>query len=132
MKRCCTSGVEHLRSRPLRRFFGPGRSVVLASACILVLLALQGCARPVKSPAGITLTLIDQSWAEKESQARPNEQPRQILEAFFTTKEQGAGIGLAISRSIVQSYGGRLWARNSPGRTATFHFTLPTEREAQP
>jgi PAS domain S-box-containing protein len=50
----------------------------------------------------------------------------EIFNAFFTTKPQGSGMGLAISRSIVESHGGRLWATSHNGRGATFHFTLPT------
>src|ERR1700723_3792104 len=57
----------------------------------------------------------------------PMEKMDQIFSAFFTTKPQGSGMGLAISRSIVESHGGRLWATASDGRGATFHFTLPTE-----
>ena len=49
----------------------------------------------------------------------------QIFEAFFTTKPQGSGMGLAICKSIVESQGGRIWANGGGGRGATFHFTLP-------
>src|SRR3984957_15428344 len=57
----------------------------------------------------------------------PLEKMDQIFSAFYTTKAQGSGMGLAISRSIVESHGGRLWATANDGRGATFHFTLPTE-----
>jgi signal transduction histidine kinase len=49
----------------------------------------------------------------------------QIFDAFFTTKPQGSGMGLAISKSIVESHDGRIWANGDGGRGATFHFTLP-------
>ena len=56
----------------------------------------------------------------------PTEKMEQIFSAFYTTKPQGSGMGLAISRSIVESHGGRLWATANDERGATFHFTLPT------
>jgi PAS domain S-box-containing protein len=55
----------------------------------------------------------------------PKENVEQIFSAFYTTKPQGSGMGLAISRSIVESHGGRLWASAHSGAGATFHFTLP-------
>jgi PAS domain S-box-containing protein len=55
----------------------------------------------------------------------PPEQADQIFRAFFTTKDKGTGMGLPISRSIIESHGGRLWATGALGRGATFQFTLP-------
>jgi len=52
-----------------------------------------------------------------------------IFDAFHTTKPQGTGMGLAISRSIVEAHGGRVWATANQEAGATFHFTLPAKAE---
>jgi signal transduction histidine kinase len=54
----------------------------------------------------------------------PSEKGR-IFDAFYTTKAHGTGMGLRISRSIVESHGGRLWAVDNSPRGAIFHLTLP-------
>jgi PAS domain S-box-containing protein len=55
----------------------------------------------------------------------PPQQAEQIFNAFFTTKTHGTGMGLRISRSIIESHGGRLWADDNSPRGAMFQFTLP-------
>ncbi len=60
----------------------------------------------------------------------PPQQADKIFSAFFTTKVHGTGMGLRISRSIVESHGGRLWAADNSPRGASFYFTLPSEAEA--
>jgi signal transduction histidine kinase len=51
-----------------------------------------------------------------------------LFEAFYSTKPGGLGMGLSISRSIIDSHSGRLWATANPDHGATFHFALPALR----
>jgi PAS domain S-box-containing protein len=57
----------------------------------------------------------------------PPQQADQIFDPFFTTKGHGIGMGLRISRSIIESHDGRLWAADNSPRGASFYFTLPTK-----
>jgi C4-dicarboxylate-specific signal transduction histidine kinase len=61
----------------------------------------------------------------------PPQQADQVFSAFFTTKPHGTGMGLRISRSIIESHGGRLWAADNSPRGASFCFTLPTKAETK-
>jgi signal transduction histidine kinase len=76
----------------------------------------------IKSEAGDAQLLI--SISDTGLGLAP-EQADQIFRAFFTTKDNGTGMGLPISRSIIESHGGRLWAADNSPRGATFQFTLP-------
>jgi two-component system sensor kinase FixL len=55
------------------------------------------------------------------------ESDQRLFEPFYTTKESGMGMGLAISRTILQAHGGRLWAENNRGPGAAFYFTVPAD-----
>jgi signal transduction histidine kinase len=77
------------------------------------------------APEGSLLVSIGDTGA-----GLPEDWTDEIFDAFHSTKPQGTGMGLTITRSIVESYGGRLWATNNQGRGATFYFTLPGEVEA--
>lgn len=100
---------------------------------VLMNLMLNGIEAMQGSESGGQLT-IKSLWAEggqvlisvtDTGVGLPPEQIDQIFNAFFSTKAQGTGMGLSISRSIVESHGGRLWATSDSGRGATFNFTLP-------
>jgi len=81
----------------------------------------------IKSEAGDGQLLISVS---DTGVGLPPEQADQIFRAFFTTKDNGTGMGLPISRSIIESHGGRLWANAHSGPGATFQFSLPATAAA--
>ena len=79
----------------------------------------------VVPPANIAVTIEDTGTGFG------NNGPDRIFETLYTTKEDGMGMGLSISRSIVQSHGGRLWAAPGNGCGAAFSFTLPAAAGVQ-
>ncbi len=73
------------------------------------------------APAGIRVSVSDCGCG------LPDTAQEDLFQPFFTTKRDGMGMGLSISRSIILMHGGRLWFERNPGRGTTFHFSLPTE-----
>jgi two-component system CheB/CheR fusion protein len=71
----------------------------------------------------------DEGWIEigvaDAGPGVPPEAMKKIFDPFFTTKSSGMGIGLSISRTIIEAHKGRLWAENNPERGATFWFAMP-------
>jgi PAS domain S-box-containing protein len=100
-----------------------------------VLMNLMLNAIDAMKDAGGELTITSQMSDESElliavsdtGVGLPADNPGQIFESFVTTKPHGTGMGLAITRSIVESHGGRLWATANTGPGATFLFTLLTD-----
>jgi PAS domain S-box-containing protein len=100
-------------------------------------LMLNGIEAMKETDGGGELTIKSEDWAGQllisvsdTGVGLPPEQAEQIFKAFFTTKDNGTGMGLPISRSIIESHGGRLWVASNSGRGATFQFTLPTTAAA--
>jgi PAS domain S-box-containing protein len=94
----------------------------------------------MKNVDGIREIIIQSQRAEKgqvlvslsdTGTGLPPQSGEQIFSPFFTTKSHGTGMGLRISRSIIESHGGRLWADSPSGHGATFRFTLPAVTENQ-
>ena len=72
----------------------------------------------MREPGELLISVTDQGVG------LPKDAPDTMFDAFVTTKPQGTGMGLAITRSIVDAHGGRLWASANTGPGATFFFTL--------
>jgi len=55
----------------------------------------------------------------------------QLFQPFMTTKQQGMGVGLSISRTIIEAHGGKIWVEPNPGGGSIFRFTLPTVQQTE-
>jgi len=82
-------------------------------------LAIRGARDAVAGTPGVTISVEDRGIGLRDAP------PDRLFEPFYTTKSHGMGLGLAISRSIIEAHGGRLWAESNAGRGATFCFRLP-------
>ena len=60
----------------------------------------------------------------------PTDKLGAVFETFYTTKQEGTGLGLSIARTIVETYGGKIWAENRPEGGAVFRFVLPLSKAA--
>ena len=105
---------------------------------VLMNLMLNGIEAMKDMTAPGTLTIVSRRSEDGELAVSildtgvgvPPEQIDQIFSAFITSKPQGTGMGLRISRSIIESHSGRLWASPNTGPGATFQFVLPIEPSA--
>jgi PAS domain S-box-containing protein len=125
----------------IRTELADGRPKVMADRVqlqqVLMNLMLNGIEAMVDMGTGGELTIKSQQGDNRQllisvgdtGVGLAPEQAEQIFNAFFTTKPHGTGMGLRISRSIIESHGGRLWAANNSPRGASFYFTLPTKPE---
>jgi len=82
-------------------------------------LVIRGVLEAIDEPARVVITVEDAGVGLGELQAD------RLFEPFYSTKPGGLGMGLSISRSIIESHGGRLWATANPKHGATFHLALP-------
>jgi len=62
----------------------------------------------------------------------PDQKISEIFDAFYTTKEHGTGLGLSIARTIIETYGGKIWAENRAEGGAVIHFTIPLSQAPKP
>jgi signal transduction histidine kinase len=128
--------VQFVRGEQLPAVLGDGiqlRQVVinvLVNAAEAITLAGNGLreigietSRP--DAAHVAIAIRDRGIGVKESDLE------RIFEHFVSSKPQGLGMGLAISRSIVEAHGGRIWATRNDGRGTTLHVELPVPAEAQ-
>lgn len=93
--------------------------------------AMQDCA-PGRGRMSVQTALVGKSAIEvsiaNSGMGIPVGKLNEIFDTFYTTKQQGTGLGLSIARTIIETYGGKIWAENRPGGGAVLRFTLPLSK----
>jgi signal transduction histidine kinase len=123
--------TEELRRRPSR----PPQYEKENHALVALASALADSPGTILQTLAETIAVAEAEWTHVLVAVRdsgPGLDPKSLnllFEAFYTTKPQGLGMGLAISRSIIEAHGGRLWARANAPRGAIFEFALPMRDE---
>lgn len=91
--------------------------------------ALEAMAHSPRRDLVVSNTAVDDDMVEIEvsdtGSGFADDVKANLFQTFFTTKDTGMGVGLSISRSIIEAHGGRMWAESNPSGGATFRFTLP-------
>jgi len=108
---------------------------------VLLNLVVNGCDAMQANAAEDRQLVIETAVIDEKGQVRisvadcgegiPPDKLERIFEPFYSTKDSGLGMGLAICRAIIKSHGGHLWSVNNPNRGATFHFTLMIRGQTQ-
>jgi signal transduction histidine kinase len=110
--------------------------VVQLQQVILILVvnamdAMSGMASDQRRLAIATVQVENfaEAWVSDSGPGIPPDKLKEVFVPFFSTKEQGMGMGLSIARTIIEAHGGQIWAESNTGGGATFRIRVPLSRK---